>query len=329
MNKPLEVTGALTTSAALTADNIVCTNAATFGGGTGSSGVTISTAGAITADAVIKTESTTDATSTTDGSIQTDGGLSVALDAVVGNDIKLLSDSSVIHFGGNSELTLTHVHDTGLTLKHTATADDKPVVLTLATGETDMAADDVIGTINFQAPDEAQGTDAILVAAGIEAVSEGDFSSSNNATKLSFKTAASAAAAETMSLSSAGVLTTTGAIELGHASDCTVSRSAAKHIQLEDATIATAKTFLLNDDNDSDNPVNSNNNGAASTIFTITHGMVASRSYKVDVVELSDYSTVYADVTRPNNTTVVITFAENVTLGDYQAHLVYCGEHGA
>jgi hypothetical protein len=59
----------------------------------------------------------------------------------------------------------------------------------------------------FQAPDESTGTDAILVAAGIEAVAEGDFSSSNNATKLSFKTGASEAAAEKMSLSSAGLLT--------------------------------------------------------------------------------------------------------------------------
>ena len=56
---------------------------------------------------------------------------------------------------------------------------------------------------------------AVLVAAGIAAVSEGDFSSSNNATKLSFHTAASAAAAETMSLSSAGVLTTSSNIVSG------------------------------------------------------------------------------------------------------------------
>ena len=67
----------------------------------------------------------------------------------------------------------------------------------------------MIGTINFQAPDEGTGSDAILVAAGIEAVSEGDFSSSNNATKLSFKTASSEAASEKMSLSSAGNLNVT------------------------------------------------------------------------------------------------------------------------
>ena len=60
------------------------------------------------------TDDTTEATSTTDGSLQTDGGLSVAKDVVIGDDLKLLSDSSVIHFGADSEVTLTHVADTGL-----------------------------------------------------------------------------------------------------------------------------------------------------------------------------------------------------------------------
>ena len=121
-----------------------------------------------------------------------------------------LADGSTIQFGNDQEVKLTHVADTGLTLKHTATADDKPISLTLQTGETDIAVDDVLGKIDFQAPDEGTGTDAILVAAGIEAVSEGDFSGSNNATKLSFKTAASEAAAEKMKLSSTGVLTLNG-----------------------------------------------------------------------------------------------------------------------
>jgi hypothetical protein len=111
-----------------------------------------------------------------------------------------LADGGTIQFGNDQDVTLTHVADTGLTLKHTATADDKPIVLTLATGETDIAADDILGSIRFQAPDEGTGTDAILVAAAIEAVSEGDFSSSNNATKLSFKTGASEAASEKMTL---------------------------------------------------------------------------------------------------------------------------------
>ena len=123
-----------------------------------------------------------------------------------------LADGGTIQFGNDQEITLTHVADSGLTLKHAATADDKFPTLTLAAGDTDIAANDKLGVINFQAPDEGTGTDAILVAAGIEAVSEGDFAADSNATKLSFKTAASAAAAETMALSSAGNLTVAGTI---------------------------------------------------------------------------------------------------------------------
>ena len=101
--------------------------------------------------------------------------------------------------------------DAGITLKSQGTADNKPMVLTLQTAETDMAANDVIGKIAFQAPDEGTGTDAILVAAAIQARSEGDFSSSANATAIDFMVGASEAAATKMSLSSGGVLT---AVEL-------------------------------------------------------------------------------------------------------------------
>ena len=117
-----------------------------------------------------------------------------------------LSDGGQVLFGADQDVTLTHVADVGLALKSIATADDKPVILTLQTGETDIAANDVIGAVNFQAPDEGAGTDAILVAAGIEAVSEGDFSSSANATSLVFKTGASEAAAGKIKVTSAGHL---------------------------------------------------------------------------------------------------------------------------
>ncbi len=120
------------------------------------------------------------------------------------DDISLKSDGAVMNFGADSEITVTHVADTGLNIKHTATGDDKPIKITLQTGETDIAADDVLGAIDFQAPDEGTGTDAILVAAGIQAVSEGDFSSSSNATSLVFKTGASEAATEQMRINSAG-----------------------------------------------------------------------------------------------------------------------------
>ena len=68
---------------------------------------------------ILKTDDATDATSTTDGSLQTDGGLSVAKDAIIGNDLKLLSDSAVLVFGAGSDATLTHTNDVGLTLNST------------------------------------------------------------------------------------------------------------------------------------------------------------------------------------------------------------------
>jgi len=83
-------------------------------------GSALAVTGTVTASGIIKTDSTTDATSTTDGSLQTDGGLSVALDTVIGNDVILISDASVIHFGVNSDVSLTHVHDTGLLLNGTS-----------------------------------------------------------------------------------------------------------------------------------------------------------------------------------------------------------------
>ena len=68
---------------------------------------------------ILKTDDATEATSTTDGSLQTDGGLSVVKDVVFGDDVKLLSDAAVIGLGADGEVTLTHVHDTGILLNST------------------------------------------------------------------------------------------------------------------------------------------------------------------------------------------------------------------
>ena len=73
----------------------------------------------LTASGRIITDDATEATSTTDGSLQTDGGLSVVKDIIAGDDIKLLSDAAVLHFGADSDVILTHVPDTGLLLNST------------------------------------------------------------------------------------------------------------------------------------------------------------------------------------------------------------------
>ena len=121
-----------------------------------------------------------------------------------------LADGGIIYLGNDQDIRLTHNADKGLIIKHSATADDKPVILTLQTGETDLAANDVIGKVEFQAPDEGTGTDAVLVSAAIQAKAEGDHSSSSNATSLEFMTGASEAATAKVRITSAGHLVPTG-----------------------------------------------------------------------------------------------------------------------
>ena len=128
----------------------------------------------------------------------------VTLTGGITGDLDLNTDSAVIKFGADDDVTITHDPDDGLILKSTATGDDNPFLLTLQTGETDLAANDVIGKIAFQAPDEGTGTDAVLVSAAIQAVAEGDHSASSNATSLQFMTGASEVAAEKMRIDSAG-----------------------------------------------------------------------------------------------------------------------------
>ena len=65
---------------------------------------------------VLKTDDTTAATTTTDGSLQTDGGLSVVLDAVIGDDLFLKSDSAVFNMGAGNDFTITHDGTTGAVL---------------------------------------------------------------------------------------------------------------------------------------------------------------------------------------------------------------------
>ena len=156
-----------------------------------------------------------------------------------------LADGGQILFGEDQEITLTHEHNTGLIIKHNGTGDGAEPSLTFQAGDTDIAANDVLGSIFFQAPGEGAGTDAILIAAGIEAVSEGDFSASNNATKLSFKTAASELASEKMSLSSAGVLTVSGGVVGDVTGDVTGT-----------ADVATVATTVTITDNESTNESN-------------------------------------------------------------------------
>ena len=79
-----------------------------------------------------------------------------------------------------------------------------PGTLLLSTAETSVVDGNKLGQIDFQAPVDAAGTDAILVAASIYAEADATFSSSVNSTELVFATGASEAAAEKMRIASDG-----------------------------------------------------------------------------------------------------------------------------
>jgi len=143
-----------------------------------------------------------------DGVLRIDGEATIDLNAstavTISNDLKLDSDDAVLSFGSDSDITITHDPDDGLKFKSVATGDDNPFVLTLETGELNIEANDKLGVINFQAPNEQETGDAQKVAAGIEAVSEGDFAADSNATSLAFKTGSSDDADEKVRIDSSG-----------------------------------------------------------------------------------------------------------------------------
>ena len=114
-----------------------------------------------------------------------------------------LADGGVIYFGDDQEIKITHVADDGLTLKNAGTGN-AGFTFNLVTGDTAITVNNILGAINFAAPDEASGTDAILNGARIIAISEGTFAADNNATTLDFRLGVSGAPSEAFKMTSGG-----------------------------------------------------------------------------------------------------------------------------
>ncbi len=91
-------------------DDIVIKDAGTIGSASDTDAISISSGG------VVNISATTASTGSTSGALTVAGGMGVALDLGVGDDLRLDSDGAVISFGQNAEVTLTHVHNTGLLL---------------------------------------------------------------------------------------------------------------------------------------------------------------------------------------------------------------------
>ena len=79
-----------------------------------------------------------------------------------------------------------------------------PGTLTLSTGETTVVDGNKLGKVDFQAPVDTAGTDAILVGASIWAEADATFSSSVNSTELVFATGSTDTAVEKLRITSTG-----------------------------------------------------------------------------------------------------------------------------
>ena len=132
------------------------------------------------------------------------GTLSVGVDDT-GYDVKFFGASA------GAYMLYDQSEDQLVVMGKSADATDSTGKLLLATSLTDVNANDVIGKIDFQAPHEAGGTDAITVAASIQAIAQGTFAADLNATDLIFYTGHSEAATEKFRFTSQGEIGIGGA----------------------------------------------------------------------------------------------------------------------
>ena len=139
-----------------------------------------------------------------DGAVQIDGTVTVGVDDT-GLDVKFFGASAGAYMEWDESADQLRI------MGASADATTSTGKLLLATSLTDINANDVIGKIDFQAPHEAGGTDAITVAASIQAIAQGTFSSSVNATDLIFYTGHSEAATEKFRFTSQGEIGIGGA----------------------------------------------------------------------------------------------------------------------
>ena len=94
-----------------TGGNIIIPDAGNIGSASDTDAIAISSGG------VVAISATTASTGSDDGALTVAGGLGVAGDLGVGDDARFDSDGAIISFGVNDEITLTHVHNTGLLLE--------------------------------------------------------------------------------------------------------------------------------------------------------------------------------------------------------------------
>jgi hypothetical protein len=142
INANLDVSGTYAGAGLMTTGgNIVIPDAGTIGSASDTNAIGISSGG------VISITATTANTSATDGALTVAGGLGIAADVSIGDDLRLISDAAVLGFGADTDVTLTHVADTGVLLNAAMVVQFRDSAINIgspADGDLDINADDEI-----------------------------------------------------------------------------------------------------------------------------------------------------------------------------------------
>tara|TARA_R110002126_G_scaffold19847_6_gene74342 strand:+ start:235 stop:2346 length:2112 start_codon:yes stop_codon:yes gene_type:complete len=162
VNANLDVSGTYQGGGTMTTGgNIVVPDAGTIGSASDTDAIAISSAG------VVALSATTEASAIGTAALTVAGGIGVTKDMWIGDDIVLDSDAAVIKFGADQEVTLTHVHNTGLNLSSGGTTITELAVtstnsgsaegptLTLYRDSANAAVNDVLGQVLFKGTNDA------------------------------------------------------------------------------------------------------------------------------------------------------------------------------
>ena len=118
------------------------------------------------------------------GLIDVDQDTKITAESSAGSDEDVLTGTAggTTTFTSNSTLFFSN--------QNIAAKTSSGAALTLQNSDTAIGIGDVLGTINFQAPDESSGGQGIAVAASIEAIATAEFGSAGSGTELKFITSA-------------------------------------------------------------------------------------------------------------------------------------------